>query len=281
MMRTAERRALVDEYYGRRAHDRRGNPRRACRVGSGSRRRWTRSVEAIAGRCRRRRFRHLRGACAPFEGGLAAGRVPPEPTEAGGEAGPRTPCRSGARRWRPWLCGGARGGRRLGPDLCRRSQLQLPCRHRSSGSCWRAASGCWSGPTRSLRGTGARSGRTTTRADGRLLACGPHLGGKYAGAEARWRVVPSRAFRALYNYLEPGAEPDPGRRHGHTPVFHDPETGTLHNEATGPDGRWAIASRGWGAGELARGDEGGLPGPLPARLPSGQPAPDRQPASTR
>ena len=80
--------------------------------------------------------------------------------------------------------------------------------------------------------------------DGRLLACA-HLGGEYAGAEARWRVVPSRAFRALYNYLEPGAEPDPGRRHGHTPIFHDPETGTLHNEATGPDGRWSIASRGW------------------------------------
>ena len=80
--------------------------------------------------------------------------------------------------------------------------------------------------------------------DGRLLACA-HLGGKYAGAEARWRVVPSRAFRALYNYLEPGAEPDPGRRHGHTPIFHDPATGALHNEATGPDGRWAIASRGW------------------------------------
>ena len=80
--------------------------------------------------------------------------------------------------------------------------------------------------------------------DGRLLACA-HLGGEYAGAEARWRVVPSRAFRALYNYLEPGAEPDPGRRHGHTPFFYDPETGALHNERLGGDGRWAVASRGW------------------------------------
>ena len=80
--------------------------------------------------------------------------------------------------------------------------------------------------------------------DGRLLACA-HLGGEYAGAEARWRVVPSRAFRALYNYLEPGAEPDPGRRHGHTPIFHDSETGALHNEALRGEGRWAIASRGW------------------------------------
>ena len=80
--------------------------------------------------------------------------------------------------------------------------------------------------------------------DGRLLACA-HLGGAYAGAEARWRVVPSRAFRALYTYYETGTEPDPGRRHGHTPLFYEPENGALHNEATGPDGRWAVASRGW------------------------------------
>ena len=80
--------------------------------------------------------------------------------------------------------------------------------------------------------------------DGTLLACA-HLGGEYAGAEARWRVVPSRAFRALYSYYESGTEPDPGRRRGHTPLFYDRETGALHNEATGPDGRWAVASRGW------------------------------------
>ena len=80
--------------------------------------------------------------------------------------------------------------------------------------------------------------------EGTLLACA-HLGGGYAGAEARWRVVPSRAFRALYTYYESGTEPDPGRRHGHVPIFYDPDTGALHNEATGLDGRWAIASRGW------------------------------------
>ena len=80
--------------------------------------------------------------------------------------------------------------------------------------------------------------------DGTLLACA-HLGGSYAGAEARWRVAPSRAFRALYSYYEAGTEPDPGRRHGHTPIFYDPGTGALHNEATTPDGRWAVASRGW------------------------------------
>ena len=81
--------------------------------------------------------------------------------------------------------------------------------------------------------------------DGRLLACA-HLGGAYAAGAARWRVVPSRAFRALYNYLEADAEPDPGRRRGHTPLFYDPESGALHNEAlSASGGRWAVASRGW------------------------------------
>ena len=103
--------------------------------------------------------------------------------------------------------------------------------------------------------------------DGRLLACA-HLGGKYASAEARWRVVPSRAFRALYNYLEPGAEPDPGRRHGHTPIFHDPETGTLHNEALRGSGRWAIASRGWVQGSWPAAMRAACPElALPASLP--------------
>ena len=103
--------------------------------------------------------------------------------------------------------------------------------------------------------------------DGRLLACA-HLGGEYAGAEARWRVVHSRAFRALYNYLEPGAEPDPGRRHGHTPIFHDPETGALHNETLRGEGRWAIASRGWVQESWPQAMREACPDlPLPASLP--------------
>ena len=85
--------------------------------------------------------------------------------------------------------------------------------------------------------------------NGTLLACA-HLGGGYAGAEARWRVVPSREFRALYNYYEAGTEPDPAERQGHTPIFYEPDTGALHNEALGSnrrgrDGGWAVASRGW------------------------------------
>ena len=80
--------------------------------------------------------------------------------------------------------------------------------------------------------------------DGTLLACA-HLGA-YAPGRALWRVVPSRAFRSLYNYLEPGTEPDPGKRRGHTPLFYDPDTGRLHNEAVaGAGGTWAVASTGW------------------------------------
>ena len=103
--------------------------------------------------------------------------------------------------------------------------------------------------------------------DGTLLACA-HLGGEYAGAEARWRVVPSRAFRALYTYHESGTEPDPGRRRGHTPLFHDPETGALHNEATGTGGRWAVASRGWVQESWPASMKAACPElPLPAHLP--------------
>ena len=79
--------------------------------------------------------------------------------------------------------------------------------------------------------------------DGGLLACA-HLGGAYRASPARWRVVPSRAFRALYNYNEVGTGPDPAQRRGHAPLFYDPDTGRLHNEALS-GGRWAVASTGW------------------------------------
>ncbi len=81
--------------------------------------------------------------------------------------------------------------------------------------------------------------------DGTLRACA-HLGGAHAPGTARWRVVPSRKFRALYNFNEMGVEPDPGQRRGHTPIFYDPATGVLHNEALGAaSGIWAVASYGW------------------------------------
>ena len=107
--------------------------------------------------------------------------------------------------------------------------------------------------------------------DGTLLACA-HLGGAYAAATARWRVVPSRSFRALYNYLEPGAEPDPARRRGHTPLFHDPETGALHNETLSGT-NWRIASRGWVQESWPRAMKTACPG---LAVPAGLPVNERQ-----
>ena len=105
-------------------------------------------------------------------------------------------------------------------------------------------------------------------ADGTLRACA-HLGGAYAPGTARWRVVPSREFRALYNFTETGVAPDPGQRRGHTPVFYDPATGVLHNEALGAaTGVWAVASRGWVQESWPRAMKDACPDvALPADLP--------------
>ena len=107
--------------------------------------------------------------------------------------------------------------------------------------------------------------------EGTLLACA-HLDGAYAAATARWRVVPSRSFRALYNYLEPGAEPDPARRRGHTPLFHDPETGALHNETLSGT-NWRVASRGWVQASWPRAMKEACPG---LAVPAGLPVNERQ-----
>ena len=82
-------------------------------------------------------------------------------------------------------------------------------------------------------------------------------------------MVPSREFRALYNFAETGVEPDPGRRHGHTPIFYDPATGVLHNEALGSaSGVWAVASRGWVQESWPRAMKDACPDlALPADLP--------------
>ena len=105
-------------------------------------------------------------------------------------------------------------------------------------------------------------------ADGTVRACA-HLGGAYAPGTARWRVAPAREFRALYNFNEPGVEPDPGQRRGHTPVFYDPATGVLHNEALGAaSGAWAVASRGWVQESWPRAMKDACPDlGLPADLP--------------
>ena len=104
--------------------------------------------------------------------------------------------------------------------------------------------------------------------DGTVRACA-HLGGAYAPGTARWRVVPSREFRALYNFSETGVELDPGQRRGHTPIFYDPATGVLHNEALGAaSGVWAVASRGWVQESWPRAMKDACPDlRLPADLP--------------
>ena len=81
--------------------------------------------------------------------------------------------------------------------------------------------------------------------------------------------MPSREFRALYNFTEQGVEPDPGQRRGHTPVFYDPATGVLHNEALGSaPGVWAVASRGWVQESWPRAMKDACPDlALPANLP--------------
>ena len=73
--------------------------------------------------------------------------------------------------------------------------------------------------------------------------------------------MPSREFRALYNFTEPGVEPDPGQRRGHTPVFYDPATGVPAQRSIGS--RVRCLGGGFarlGSGKLAAGDEGRLPG---------------------
>ena len=78
-------------------------------------------------------------------------------------------------------------------------------------------------------------------ADGRAAAC-IHLDGAWQVRTGRWRVVPSPRFRALYNYVEAGTEPDPAHEKGHVPIFYDPETGRLHSESVRGTGRRAPGS---------------------------------------
>ena len=109
--------------------------------------------------------------------------------------------------------------------------------------------------------------------DGALLACA-HLGGVHASASARWRIVPSRRFRALYNYAGPDMEPDPSQRRGHTPIFYDPATGGLHNEALEPaSGAWKVASRGWVQESWPRAMKDACPD---LELPQGLPVNEKQ-----
>ena len=81
--------------------------------------------------------------------------------------------------------------------------------------------------------------------DGAVLSC-VHLDGAWTALSDRWRVVPSRRFRALYNYHETGTAPDPAQVRGHVPIFHDPESGRLHTESlSSSSSAWFVLSQGW------------------------------------
>ena len=106
--------------------------------------------------------------------------------------------------------------------------------------------------------------------DGEVLSC-VHLDGAWTALSDRWRVVPSRRFRALYNYYEAGTAPDPAQVKGHVPIFHDPESGRLHTESLspgGPPGGWFVLSHGWAQESWPRALKDACPDlALPAGLP--------------
>ena len=81
-------------------------------------------------------------------------------------------------------------------------------------------------------------------ADGRLTVCTSTRGGAIDNS-GRWRVVPSEQYVTLFNYIEPGAEPDPAHVRSHVPIFYDAETGQLHSERWVGDDTWQVFLRGW------------------------------------
>ena len=116
------------------------------------------------------------------------------------------------------------------------------------------------------------------RPDGTVLSC-VHLDGARIALADRWRVAPSRRFRALYNYYEAGTAPDPAQVRGHVPIFYDPESGRLHTESLpsggspgGPPGDppsgWFVLSQGWVQESWPRALKDACPSlGLPADLP--------------
>lgn len=112
-------------------------------------------------------------------------------------------------------------------------------------------------------------------ADGVARAC-IRLDGAWQARIGRWRVVPSPRFRALYNYIKAGTEPDPGHARGHVPVFYDPETGRLHSESLRQgrsQGDWFVLALGWVQESWPRALKDACPG---LELPAGLPVNERQ-----
>ena len=81
-------------------------------------------------------------------------------------------------------------------------------------------------------------------ADGRMTACTATADGG-VDHSGRWRVVPSDRFVSLFNYIAPGAEPDPRHVRDHGPIFYDPESGQFHSEAWVSEDSWEVFLRGW------------------------------------
>ena len=111
--------------------------------------------------------------------------------------------------------------------------------------------------------------------DGVARAC-IRLDGVWQARTGRWRVVPSPRFRALYNYIKAGTEPDPGHAKGHVPVFYDPESGRLHSESLrqgGSAGDWFVLALGWVQESWPRALKDACPG---LELPAGLPVNERQ-----
>jgi len=104
--------------------------------------------------------------------------------------------------------------------------------------------------------------------DGTVRSC-IHLDGAFSALVDRWRIVPSRRFRALHNYHKAGTAPDPGRNKGHVPLFYDPGIGRLHTESLSASGReWFVLSLGWVQESWPRALRDACPGlDLPADLP--------------
>ena len=111
--------------------------------------------------------------------------------------------------------------------------------------------------------------------DGTVLSC-VHLDGARTAQSDRWRIVPSRRFRALHNYYRAGTAPDPAQVKGHVPIFHDPESGRLHTESLpdgGAPGAWFVLSQGWVQESWPRALKDACPG---LGLPPGLPVNERQ-----
>ena len=81
-------------------------------------------------------------------------------------------------------------------------------------------------------------------ADGRVTIC-TATGSEAIDNSGGWRVVPSERFVALFNYIEPGEEPDPAHVRSHVPIFYDAATGQLHSELWVSEDTWRVFLRGW------------------------------------